>query len=51
MHVPLCHELMVLEKIIVAIVVELSILLVLAVFGGARLRACAGELSPEIDLR
>jgi hypothetical protein len=42
---------MALEKIIVAIVVELSMLLVVAVFGGARLHACSGETPPEIDLR
>jgi hypothetical protein len=33
MYVPPCQELMMLEKIVVAIVVELSILLVRAVFG------------------
>jgi hypothetical protein len=42
---------MVLQKIVVAIVVNSSILLVVAVFGGARQHACSGEASPEIDLR
>ena len=42
---------MALENIIVTIVVELSMLLVVAVFGGVRLHAFSGEASPEIDLR
>jgi len=51
MHALLCNEFIVLEKIIVAIVVGLSILLVAAVFGDAPLRACSGEASPEIEIR
>jgi hypothetical protein len=38
-----CRELMMIVKIIIAVVVELSIPLVRAVFGDARPRACSGE--------